>query len=441
MHKLGASLLGVALVLFFGLYLANLGTRPSVILGILVGVIMLVLVRAGRLVAAAHVLCWGLLISGGVGVYMFGLRSTGALVIPLAIMSAGWLLGRTSAVSLAVVGSSLSVWVYVEHMQGQVRDIPQIGLNDTMAHVAIFSVTAILAAAMAATLRIQFGKVNALAKGLQDANATLEQRVAERSAQLASMQQKVMDTEKLTSLGSMVAGISHELNTPLGNALTVSTTMEAQVRTLSQRVEAGKLTRSDLSEFLASAADMSALTTQSITRAAGLVTSFKQIAVDQTSEQRRSFQLHQVVADNVAALRPSIRNAGIAIGVNIAAGIACDSYPGPLGQVVTNLLQNAVLHGLDGNKQGSVDITARVTEDLVCLDVYDNGCGMEPHVQARVFEPFFTTRLGKGGSGLGLSVSHRIATSVLGGNLTVQSQPGQGSTFTLTFPKRLPGSL
>jgi signal transduction histidine kinase len=440
LRKLGASLLGVAMALGLGVYLSGAGIRPSVILATLVGVVMLVLVRAGRLEAAALALCWGLLMAGSVAVYMFGLRSTGALVIPLAIMSAGWLLGRGPAIGLAAVGSSFSMWVYWEHLQGHERLIPQIGISDAMAHVAIFSVTAMLAAAMAATLRRQLITVNALAAGLQEANARLEERVAERSAQLASMQQKVMDTEKLTSLGAMVAGISHELNTPLGNALTVSTTLEASVQSLALRVESATLTRSDLAGFLSSAAEMSKLTTQSVTRAAALVTSFKQIAVDQTSEQRRSFQLNQVVSDNIAALRPSIRSSGMVIEANIAQGIACDSYPGPLGQVITNLLQNAVVHGFDG-ETGRVEVSAMVQGDTVHLDVIDSGRGMDPHVQARVFEPFFTTRLGKGGSGLGLSVSHRIARSVLGGDLTVRSEPGRGSTFRLTFPLRAPGAI
>lgn len=241
---------------------------------------------------------------------------------------------------------------------------------------------------MAATLRRQLITVNALATGLQEANAKLEERVAERSAQLASMQLKVMETEKLTSLGAMVAGISHELNTPLGNALTVSTTLEASVQGLAQRVETATLTRS-----------------------AALETSFKQIAVDQTSEQRRHFQLNQVVSDNIAALRPSIRNPGIVIETNVAHGIACDSYPGPLGQVLTKLMQNAVLHGFEGRTLGRVEVSATVQGATVHLDVTDTGAGMEPQVQARVFEPFFTTRLGKGGSGLGLSVSLRIARS------------------------------
>lgn len=441
LRNLAIVILGATLVLAVALLLNGLAVRPVVYLSSIVAVLMLVLVHKGQVTAVAYVMCWGLLIAAGSAIHSFGLRSTGGLLIPMAIMSGGWLLGRLPATMLAVAGSALSLWGYLRHINNPASVMLPITIADVLGHFAIFLVTAILAASMAATLRQQLKKVNAMATGLQEANATLEERVAERSAQLASMQRKVMDTEKLTSLGAMVAGISHELNTPLGNALTVSTTVEAHVHSLAQKAESGQLTRSALSEFIARTQDMSALMTQSIARAAELVASFKQIAVDQTSEQRRSFQLDQVVADNVAAMRPSIRNAGIGIAVHIPIGIACDSYPGPLGQVVTNLLQNAVLHGFDGKDQGRVEITALVQGDAVCLEVIDDGWGMEPQVQARVFEPFFTTRLGKGGSGLGLSVSHRIASSVLGGDLTVQSQPGQGSRFTLTFLQRLPGPL
>jgi signal transduction histidine kinase len=445
LRNLGRAVLGVGLLLVVILLLTGGTIRPSLWATNAVGITMLLLVRAGRLRAAAYALCWGLLFSGAVGVYTFGLRSTGALVLPLAIMSGGWLLGRFAAVFLAAVGSMVSLWVFIEQMQGKVRATTPVIEVDVMAYIAIFSVTAMLGAAMAATLRRQYTKVNALANSLQEANATLEQRVAERSVQLAGMQQKVMDSEKLTSLGSMVAGISHELNTPLGNALTVSSTLEEQVKTLSQRVESGKLTRTDMAEFLTGAAGMAQLTTQSITRAAALVSSFKQVAADQTSEQRREFQLDRVVADNVAALRPSMsktdRFSNLTIELHIPAEIACDSYPGPLGQVITNLVQNAVMHAFDPHTPGRITVSAQMRGERVYLEVSDNGHGMPPVVQARVFEPFFTTRLGQGGSGLGLSVSHRIATSVLGGELFVRSEPGVGSTFTLAFPARLPGGL
>lgn len=441
LRKLAIAIFGAAFVLAVSLMLMGLEMRPSVFLAMIVAVAMLLLLRAGHLNAAAYALCWGLLLAAGVAVFMFGIRATGGLLIPLAIMTGGWLLGRGPAIFLAVAGSLLSVLGYYRHVGAPLSAMPPITFADVLGHFAIFLVGAMMAGAMATTLRRQYDKVNALAIDLQESNANLEDRVVERSVQLASMQQKVMDTEKLTSLGAMVAGISHELNTPLGNALTVSTALEAQVHQLKQCVESGQLSRADMTKFLTDAGDMAHLTTQSITRAAELVASFKQVAVDQTSEQRRSFQLDQVIADNIAALRPSVGRSDVEISVNVPDGITCDTYPGPLGQVVTNLVQNALVHGLDGHSQGRVEVLAFVQGNQVHLVVTDNGCGMEPQVFARVFEPFFTTRLGKGGSGLGLALSHRIATSVLGGQLTVRSQLGQGSAFTLTFPKRLSGSL
>jgi len=402
---------------------------------------MLLLVRSGHLRAAGYTLCWGLLVVGVLGVNKFGLRSTGSLVLPLSIMAGAWLLGRFAAAALAGASSLVAIWVYVEQLQGKVRPTPSVIEGDLLAYLGMFGVTALVGVAMAATLRVQFEKANALAVRLQEANANLEQRVAERSAQLADMQKNAMESERLTSLGSMVAGISHELNTPLGNALTVSTTLESQVRTLSQRVEQGKLTRSDMAGFLSGAAEMSSLATQSITRAADLVASFKQVAVDQTSEQRRPFLLDRVVSDNVAALMPSLGRIQVKVEQEIPAGIQCDSFPGPLGQVLTNLVQNAAVHGFEGKAGGHIRITAKAQDNQVELIVADDGVGMDKKVLMHVFDPFFTTRLGKGGSGLGLSVSFRIATSVLGGSLSARAEPGQGSSFTLTFPLKAPAAI
>jgi signal transduction histidine kinase len=442
LNILGYSVFGVSILLEIVLwFFTDKAFRPSVLVAFCVGAGVVLSVRRGHVRAAAWVLCWGLLIAGCVGVYNFGLRSTGALTIPLAIMTGGWLLGRHQALSLAVVASLVTIWVYGEYLRGVDRPPPSLGHGDAVAFVAIFLLTAVLGDAMVKTLHRQLLAVNRLAQDLQQSNSTLESRVAGRSAELAVMQQQVMDAEKLTSLGAMVAGISHELNTPLGNALIVSTTLEAQVRTFSQHAASGKLTRTAMAEFLSRAEEMARLNTQSVTRAADLVASFKQVAVDQTSEQRRSFLLNQVILDNVAALRPSMDRSPTCIDVQIPEGIACDTYPGPLGQVVTNLVQNAFLHGYEGLAQGMIKVTALIAGDGVILEVHDDGRGMEPHVLAHVFDPFFTTHLGKGGSGLGLAVSLRISRTVLGGDLTVQSEPGKGATFVLTFPMRAAGAL
>jgi signal transduction histidine kinase len=171
------------------------------------------------------------------------------------------------------------------------------------------------------------------------------------------------------------------------------------------------------------------------------VASFKQVAVDQTSEQRRPFLLDRVVSDNVAALMPSLGRIQVQVVQAIPADIRCDSFPGPLGQILTNLVQNAAVHGFDGKAEGHIQISANTHGDQVELVVDDDGVGMDSKVLMHVFDPFFTTRLGKGGSGLGLSVSYRIATSVLGGSLSARSEPGRGSSFTLTFPLQAPAAI
>jgi signal transduction histidine kinase len=441
LKKLGATLAVVATGLIVFLFLTDAGIRPAAFLAVGVGGAMLFLVYMGHLRVAANTLCWGLLAVGALGMYRFGLRSTGTLVLPLTIMAGGWLIGRFAAGALAGTSSLMALFIYWEQLEGKIRPVSVVIGGDVLSLVAIFAATAMLGAAMVSTLRTQYAKANALAANLQEVNATLEQRVEERSAQLADMQQKALNSERLTSLGSMVAGISHELNTPLGNALTVSTTLESQVQTLSQRVEEGKLTRSDMSDFLSGAAEMSLLVTQSITRAANLVASFKQVAVDQTSEQRRVFLLDRVVSDNVAALMPSLGRIHVQVVQDIPADIRCDSFPGPLGQVVTNLVQNAAVHGFNDKAVGQIQIIATLQGDQVELVVVDDGMGMDKKVLMHVFDPFFTTQLGKGSSGLGLSVSYRIATSVLGGSISARSEPGQGSTFTLKFPVKAPAAI
>lgn len=280
----------------------------------------------------------------------------------------------------------------------------------------------------------------------------LERTVAERTAQVEQSNQSLQDTistldramselvqaEKLASLGSMVAGISHELNTPIGNALTVSSTLQERFETLATQVAGGKMTRSGLGEFVASGLEMSRLVVSATQRAAELISSFKQMAVDQTSAQRRSFDLHQVVDGILVALGTGLDRPGIRIHNSIAPGLLFDSYPGPLGQVLANLVQNALLHGFAEGQGGTITLAAELRDGVCRLSVTDDGAGMSQQVLARAFDPFFTTRLGRGGSGLGLAVCHRIATSVLGGELSVTSSPGQGACFVLVLPAQAP---
>ena len=290
---------------------------------------------------------------------------------------------------------------------------------------------------------------------LSTLNEELETRVLQRTAdleqanqtltatlqQLTMTQRQLMDQEKMASLGSMVAGISHELNTPIGNALTITSVLETRSAEISAQVQVGKISKSVLGNFLADLNESSKILLRSLQRAADLIQSFKRVAVDQTSEYRRTFLLNEVVSDHLEAFSAKLQRAGIAVEINIAGDIFCDSFPGALGQIIANLIQNVLIHALADSDNGKLMISAQQTGPMVTLTASDNGVGMPAHVLSRIFDPFFTTRLGKGGSGIGLSISRRIATSILDGDLTAASTPGHGSTLTLTFQSVATGKI
>ena len=178
---------------------------------------------------------------------------------------------------------------------------------------------------------------------------------------------------------------------------------------------------------------------RSMTRAAELISNFKQVAVDQTSSQRRQFELPALVDEIVLCLQPLVDESGCALHTGIDAALTLDSYPGPLGQVLSNLITNALIHGFEASAPGTVAVHARrVDSQRLLITLSDNGRGIDLADQRRIFDPFFTTRLGHGGSGLGLHVAHNIVTGVLGGQIEVRSSPGAGTTFLLNLPLATP---
>lgn len=289
-----------------------------------------------------------------------------------------------------------------------------------------------------------------IAEELRSLNLELEKRVAERTSELAvsnkelqsalvtlqHAQDELVRSEKLASLGSLVAGVAHELNTPLGNSVTVATTLADRVRQFDEEVASGNVRRSSLADFVDFSQKASAILTRSLFTASELINHFKQVAVDQTSEQRRPFDLAEVVAEVVMTLQPQFKKTPHQLQIEIPEGIAMDSFPGPLGQVITNLASNALIHGFAEHPGGTVRIEATTTDEHVNMVVSDNGKGIPPENLAHVFDPFFTTRLGQGGSGLGLHIVYSIVLRVLGGRITAASEPGRGTVFTLQLPLR-----
>jgi len=245
-------------------------------------------------------------------------------------------------------------------------------------------------------------------------------------------------SERLAALGSLVAGIAHKLNTPIGNSLTAASTLAERTEAFASKFATG-LTKSAVERFINDTSQAADLLTRNIVRSANLVSSFKQVAVDQTSSQRRHFDLAEVIAENVRALSPTFGKTGFLIDQQVPDGIRMDSYPGPLGQVMMNLINNAVLHGFEGRSAGTILIVCGAPADgWVELRLSDDGLGISPEFLHRIFDPFFTTKLGTGGCGLGLSITHNIVTGVLGGKIEVVSTSGVGTCFTLSLPLAAP---
>lgn len=287
---------------------------------------------------------------------------------------------------------------------------------------------------------------------IQKLNTELEDRVARRTAALESANQELsltlanlkmakdqlVQSEKLAALGALVAGIAHELNTPIGNGMTVASSLHYRVQELAGLMDKG-MKRSDLQGFLDDTRQASDILMRNLTRAGALVSSFKQVSVDQTSSQRRPFALAVLVSEILLTLSPAVRAAGCTVTVQMDEDLQMDSYPGPLGQVLTNLINNAIVHGFHGRATGAITISAQATDgDTVALQVQDDGCGIQQADMVHIFEPFFTTRMGQGGSGLGLHIVHNLVTGLLGGHIEAHSEPDQGATFTLTLPRSAP---
>lgn len=274
----------------------------------------------------------------------------------------------------------------------------------------------------------------------------LEELVAARTAALSTAldtlrhtQEELVRRDKLAALGTLVAGVAHELNTPIGNSLVVATTMAEHARVLTDDMAEG-LRRSRLENYLERAAEANDILIRNLHRAASLVASFKQLAVDRTSSQRREFSLSELLDELALSLRISVARRPVTVELDIAPDLWMDSYPGPLSQVLSNLFENCMVHAFGAATEGVVRISAEKRgKDAIAIAVADNGVGIPADLLTRVYDPFFTTRLGSGGSGLGLHVAHNIVTAILGGRIELRSGVGAGATFTLVLPAVAPG--
>jgi PAS domain S-box-containing protein len=295
------------------------------------------------------------------------------------------------------------------------------------------------------------GDINALKRSeleLQALNQALEQRVAERTADLTLANEKLtrsvadlrlaqrhlVESEKMAALGGLVAGVAHEINTPIGIGVTAASHLQSETRRVTRRLETGELTRSELEAFGRLAADSVEMILRNLNRADKLVRSFKQVAVDQGSEQHREIDLAHYLDEILTSLRPAIKRTSIQVDLECPPNLILNTLPGALYQIVVNLVMNSLIHGYDPGQEGRIGIEASRSGQELVIIYTDDGRGMGEEARRRIFEPFFTTRRGQGGSGLGMHIVYNLVTQALHGSIECDSAPQRGVYFCIRLP-------
>ncbi|MBI3229882.1 MAG: GAF domain-containing sensor histidine kinase, partial [Burkholderiales bacterium] len=270
-------------------------------------------------------------------------------------------------------------------------------------------------------------------------NANAYQRLQQVQSKLVAQEKKIISQEKMAALGGLVAGVAHELNTPLGNALMMANSLQDDIDDLGLKLGSASMQKSDLVRFLEHAQEASNTINQGLNTAVKLVNSFRQVAVDRSSEERRVFDLQQVCADAVATMADQISMAGHTIEVEIPKLLSLNSYPKPLAQVLTQLISNCLTHAFTGRSHGKMMLEARQeSSGRVLVSLADNGIGLSETDLKRIFDPFFKVNPEHSGTGLGLSICSNIVSSVLNGHISANSTLGQGTTISFEIPLTAP---
>lgn len=267
---------------------------------------------------------------------------------------------------------------------------------------------------------------NEMAELIEQYSSELESLVKDRTARL-------IEAEKLAVLGSLTAGVAHEVNTPVGVSLTAATHLMERLETVQKLSAESKLTRSDFERFLNDAGETIGILITNLHRASDFVQSFKQIAVDQNKDDFRTINLREYIGEIIFSLRPKLKKTPHTVNLEVPADLFWTGYPGMLSQIITNLLINALMHAYPDGQAGEISIRAYIQNDKLILQFADDGCGIPEEDVNKIFEPFYTTKRDSGGSGLGLFIISNIV-SRLGGSISVSSKIKSGTTFTIELP-------
>ena len=244
----------------------------------------------------------------------------------------------------------------------------------------------------------------------------------------------LIQSEKMAALGGLVAGVAHEINTPVGIGVTAASHLSGATEKFIKSYKDGDITRSELDNFLKIVTDSSEMILTNMHRAADLIHSFKQVAVDQSSDSLREFNIKEYLNEIFSSLKPKFKNTNIEIIVECDEELSIYSYPGAISQIVTNLALNSLVHAFDGLPKGKIIVSVQKDGDNLKIIYSDKGKGIPQDNLAKIFDPFFTTKRGLGGSGLGLHIVFNLVIQTLNGSIDCHSLPNEGTTFTIVFP-------
>ena len=267
---------------------------------------------------------------------------------------------------------------------------------------------------------------------LRDKNKELAQSMEH----LKLAQDQLLESERMASLGGLVAGIAHDVNTPLGVGVTAASFLNERLVEVRKSYEDKSLTNKTMASFLDEAEQTTSLLLTNLNRASDLITSFKQVAVDQTSEAERVFNLNNYLHEILQSLGPSFKHTQHKVNVQCPDELYIRSAPGIIAQIITNMIMNSIIHGFENKTDGHIDIEVLQDGADVVLTYQDDGCGIPADQLGRLFDAFFTTKRGQGGSGLGTHIMYNLVTQALDGNIEASSEPGQGLRYEIRFPAR-----
>jgi signal transduction histidine kinase len=296
----------------------------------------------------------------------------------------------------------------------------------------LFNLDILLQAVKRALGRVKLIAENeAYQKNLEEQTVKLQQEIEDRKR----TEKQLVQSEKMAALGDLVAGVAHEINTPLGIGVTGISYLKDSTKAFKKLFTAGEATKTDLENFIEDCEESCQVTLSNLNRAAKLVAGFKQIAVDQSSDEKRVFKVKQYIDEILFSLYPRIKKNKHTVHVDAPEDLELNSYPGAFSQVLTNLIINSLCHGFEDMEKGTINVTVKNEDHSIILCYEDNGKGMTQTQQKKIFDPFFTTKRSTGGTGLGMHLVFNLVSKKLAGEISCKSTVGKGTFFTITVPK------